>query len=227
MWCLPTYKRPQKLRRFLHAMAPQDRGEVVLLMIWRNDPMMKEYQELFGELPSGWEVILTPGKTCGEKLNHAFDLFPEEPFYGLLADDTVLASAGMLHELKMEAMNGRFAWPNDGVHGPRMATHPCAPGKMIRALGFWAHPRFPQNGLDVILYRVSEALSLSKYRSDLHLIHFHPSVHLEEFDEVYAEARGVNSQAEVDMYDFQADVLPQLIAKVKSVYAQKEVKCEA
>lgn len=228
MWCLPTHKRPEKLRRFLSHLAGQDREEHVMLILWRNDPRLPDYAPVLRELPRTWDVHITDQRTCGAKLQMVFERFPTEGFYGFLADDITIGSVGILGELRKDALAGRFAWPNDGVHGPRGATHPCAPGDFLRALGFWAHPRFPHNGFDTILYRVAEALGLSRYRSDLHIIHHHPFTVVapengwkhEEWDETYDDAREMNSKAIDDMYDFQANELPKLIDKVKAVYAK-------
>lgn len=225
MWCLPTHKRPEKLRRFVASMADDDRLEHVLLMVWRHDPRLRDYAGVFMDMPKTWDVWLTEERLCGEKLNLAFDRFPDEEFYGLLTDDIMLRTPGMLGELKMEAKLGRFAWPNDGIHGPRLATHPCAPGKMLKALGFWAHPLFPHNGLDTVLYRVSEAMGLSKYRADLHIETPHPNgvQHNPEWDETYAEAAELNAKAVDTMYAFQQRGLPELINQVRSVYEQRKV----
>lgn len=225
MWVLPTHKRPEKLRRFLESMTHIDQEEHVLLLVNREDPRMGDYAAVFMNLPRAWDVWLTEEVTCGEKMNLAFDRFPDEPFYGLLTDDVALGTIGMLQELKQEALQGNFAWPDDGIHGPRMATHPCAPGKMIRAMGFWAHPHFPQNGLDTVMYRVSENLGLSRYREDLKLVVRHPNgvQHNPEWDETYADAAPLNVQAIDAMYRFEEKELPQLLRQVRSVYEQRSV----
>jgi len=200
-----------------------DREEHVVVLVAYNDPRLLDYAATFAVLPRAWDVWLTDNFSCGRALNHAFDRFPDEPFYGFLADDITLDTPGMLGELREEALNGYFAWPNDGVHGPRMSTHPAAPGKMLRAMGFWAHPLFPHNGLDTVMYRVSESLGLSRFREDLILTHHHPfAAHRpDEWDETYDDAREDNSKAIDLMARFEQEGLPQLLRQVRSVYEQK------
>lgn len=223
MWCLPTHKRPEKLMRLVRSLEGSDQGEHVIVLIWRHDPRMNDYAVVFRDLPRSWDVWLTEERWCGEKLNLAFDRFPDETFYGLLTDDIQLRTPSMMARLAEEARAGRFAWPNDSVHGPRAATHPCAPGKLLRALGFWAHPQYPHNYLDTILYRVATAVGLTKYRSDLFLDTNHPDGNWRhpEWDETYADAVAENARAQRDFYRFESEELPKLIQQVKDVYAQR------
>jgi len=232
MWFLPTHKRPEKLKRFLGTVAGPDRDESVMLILWKNDPRLHDYADAFRHMPSNWDVWVQEERLCGPKLQNAFKCFPEERTYGFLADDTGLGSVGMLGELRREAEQGVLAWPNDGIHGPRMATHPCASGEFLRKLGFWAHPNFPHNGFDTILYYIAESIGVGKYRVDLNLIHWHPFKEVTpgngwnhaEWDETYDEAREMNTKAIDAMYDFQERVLPGLVDRMRREYRGQEIQ---
>lgn len=222
MWCLPTHKRPEKLLRFVASLAPMDWDENVVLMLWRDDPRRDDYARIFDRLPRAWDVWICPERLCGDKLNAAFRAFPNERFYGFLSDDIQLGTHGMLKQLRMEAENGHFTWPNDDIHGARLATHPVAPGDFIRALGFWAHPEFPHNGLDTVLYYVAECLGIGKFRGDLNIIVRHPTAtgHIDEDDETYRDAREMNQKAIDTMYKFQDNKLAHLVQRMRDTYGK-------
>jgi len=222
MWILPTHKRPHKLLRFIRSMGEEDKKEFVLLMVWKDDPFRDDYAETMREAPKSWEMYICPERLCGEKMNAAVNIFKGEKFYGFLADDIRIGTPGMLPLLRAAALRGKFAWPNDGVHEIRLSTHPVAPGNFIRTLGFWAHPKFPHNGQDLILYRVATALDICEYRPDLRYIVRHPSLgDKEEMDETYRDALAMNQQAANDMYSFEEKELQPLIQRVKEAYGKE------
>ena len=222
MWVLPTHKRPRKLVRFLNTFGDQDLLERVTLVLWNGDPYLNEYDKVFKELPKTWDVVVGTERLMGEKLNAMFRSNPTAPFYGILTDDILLATPNMLPELRREAESGKFTWPDDGVHGPRMSTHPVAPGRLIRALGYWGHPDLPQNGLDLVLYRVATALDILKYRGDLKLQVFHPMVNGMDDDETYHDAVDYNARAVDRIVQFEAQELKPLIESVRNRYGQKD-----
>lgn len=210
--------------RLVRSMAPSDAAEDVTVMVWKDDPRANDYARVMSDFPSHWNVWFCQERLCGEKLNAFFHGFPNADFYGFLSDDVQIGTSGMLVELKKEALAGKLAWPNDGVHGPRMATHPVAPGWFLRELGFWAHPEFPHNGLDTVLYYVAEACGFGCYRSDLRLIVRHPTAtgNIEEDDETYRDARDMNNKAIDTMYRVQHEQLPHLVDKVRKAYGQRQ-----
>jgi len=223
LWVLPTHKRPEKLRRFIDSMSSTDLRARVMLVIWGLDPRLKDYNKI--KLPGHWQTWISKERLCGEKMNAVYELYADEDFYGLLTDDVQLGTPGMLQELRREAVHGRFAWPDDGVHGARLATHPVAPAAMLHALGFWAHPKFPHWGLDKVLTRVAEALDICCYREDLKLIVRHPDAGFpEEIDETYREAEPLNAAAIDNMAEFERVELPRLIVTAKRRFGTKHDK---
>lgn len=209
-----------KLMRFVDSMGDEDRKENVALVLWRNDPMLYHYSDVLNVIPRTWEVYIGPERSCGAKLNAMFHTRPNEDFYGFLSDDVEIGTPNMLPILAREAVGGKFAWPNDGVHEIRMSSHPVAPGKLIRALGWWAHPEFPHNGLDLVLYRVANALDICAYMSDLRLIVRHPSLLNGEKDDTHIDAEPYNALWEKRRYEFEERDLPHLIKRVKVAYGQ-------
>lgn len=216
MWVISSHKRPRKLVQLLNSFGTQDVLERVTLVLWNADPCLNEYDRVLRDLPKTWDVVIGKERSCGEKLNAVYKAYPCAPFYGFLADDVQLGTPNMLAELRRDAENGFFVWPDDGVHGPRLSTHPVAPGKLIRALGFWAEPKFPHNGIDVVLYRIATALDIVKYRPDLKLICNRTP------DETYDDAVEWNKAAEKEIPWWEEREMPLLIERVKARYGKEK-----
>lgn len=191
-------------------MSDIDREECIYLVLWEGDPRLRDYLKL--KLPENWLFHIGNERLCGEKLNRAFRTFPHQQFYGFLADDIQLMTPNMLSILRESAQSGFFCWPNDGIHGPRLSTHPVSPGNFIRALDFWAHPRFPHWGFDKILNRVANAIDIVHYFDSLHITV--DRVH----DETYSDAELLNAAAIDDMVEFERNDLSTLINRVRHNY---------
>lgn len=192
MWCLPTHKRPEKLQRFIDSLRGSDLNEPILLVLWKDDPRLADYNKM--TLPKQWTTFYGEQRLCRDKMNQAFAMWQHDSFYGLLTDDIELATPGMLKTLREAAESGKFVWPNDGYWFEKLATHPVAPGELIRALGFWAHPDFPHNGIDSVLYIVAQELGLAHYMPECQIKVTHPAFGTAPADETYAEARQLNEQ---------------------------------
>lgn len=190
MWCLPTHKRPEKLKLFLDSLSGVDSDEKVLLMIWREDPRKEDYLRM--DFPDSWSVYVGAEQFCRDKMNKAFAIYPNEAFYGLLTDDIRLLTPGMLFKMRREAEKGKFVWPDDGIWHERLSTHPVVWGEFVRALGFWAHPQFVHNGIDSVLFIIAQELGLSKYMGECRIEVLHPSFGTAETDETYIEGKALN-----------------------------------
>lgn len=216
MWLLPSHKRPEKLMRFIRSMSLEDLQEPILLSLWENDPRLQEYMKL--ELPHTWAIRIGPERWCGSKMNWAFNEFPDDNYYGLLTDDIELSTRGMLPYLRTLAMSEKFVWPDDGIWNGKLATHPVAPGDMIRAMGFWAHERFPHNHIDSVLFIIASELGILQYCPECQIKVTHPAFGTAELDETYLDAQAVNSQAVDEYARFVAQDLYPLVKKTKEVY---------
>jgi hypothetical protein len=210
MWCLPTHKRPEKLQRLIDSLGDEDREEQVIVVPYMYEPRIRDYHLM--TLPPRWVLIPSPALSCGDKLNWAFHLFNDESFYGFLSDDIQLATPNMLKPMRQAAESGRFAWPDDGVHGLRLATHPVCPGNLLRILKFWAHPDFPHDGLDVVLYKVATNSIPFEYFANFKL-------RTEKCDdETFREGRELSKGAIDRLVKWEHEEMQQLIDKVRSNY---------
>jgi hypothetical protein len=174
-------------------MSEKDRQEPVWLMVWDGDPCRDRYLKL--SLPKNWNIHVGREEWCGEKMNRLFELFPREPFYGFLSDDVELETPDMLAELGKSAVPNLVVYPDDGVHGPTLCTHPVIGGDLVRAMRCWAHPLFPQDFLDLIIYDVGDYLGLLYYRPEFRIKVRHPKLGTAPMDATYHKGQKQSLEA--------------------------------
>lgn len=197
-WLVPTHARPEKLMRLAASVQGTDVGVPVTVLVWENDPKRDEYAKL--TLPPGWSVVVGPAEYCGEKMNWYFKQNPHDQFYGFLGDDVQIATPGLMTDVARVAGDWNVAYPNDGVHEHKLATHFCCGGEFVRACGWWTHPTLKHNYIDYLLMEIAgwPEVGLLRYVDWHRLIVRHPYIsHPEEFDETYQKAVAVNELADI------------------------------
>lgn len=133
MWILPTRNRQALCQRFLDV-SRETRMESKGLVVIDGC----EYHDL--DLPENWQAMQTEHlELCGV-LRKVFEDFPDEPFYGVVADDLVPKTPRWDKALEEAAGAWGIASCNDGYMAPeRMAGATCLGGDLCRALG-WIVP---------------------------------------------------------------------------------------
>lgn len=194
MWLIPTHGRALRLKRLLESLS-EERETSFLVVKWRGDKTLYEYNQM--KWPHNVSFILSPpdASYCGEKLNYVFSLFPDEPFYGWLADDLVWRS-GPLSLLPLEAGEWGISYPDDGYAHEALPTHFCLGGKLARASGFLAHPWFPQNCMDSVWDSVGRELGLLRYVPQVLFEHEHCALSTRySIDDTYLRSAPINRDA--------------------------------
>lgn len=187
MWILTSLSRPDRIRKVVESYVWGNGESRVILALWEGDPRLQEYLEQ--DWPANWHTALIADKGVGPTYNHLFKAFPNEQNYGFLADDAILNAQGMLRLLENEAKNWNMSYPDDGIHGERMATMPCIGGDLVRACGFLSPPGFMHEGIDVIWTVIAQKLGFARYMPQLSYTHVHPLMGRAKWDKTYIDAR--------------------------------------
>lgn len=146
MWIVPTYGRPQRCQQLLDSIAaarPCGRGIVII-----DGSPETEYGSL--RLPPGWHRVERPTNhgVCAA-LNLALELYPDEPFYGFVSDDSFVGTADWSAPLVEAAGTAGFATSADGWQaGKRMHGAVAIGGDLVRALGWIAPPGLVHSFVD-------------------------------------------------------------------------------
>jgi hypothetical protein len=157
--------------------------ENVLVLVNADDPRRADYERL-----SPWPIhFAAAGSRVCDVWREVFRLFPDEPYYGLLADDLIPITPGW-HERMVEAAGRHhFANPRGGPHWPqKMRTAVCIGGDLVRTMGFLVPEGFKHNFADDVWDLVGATFRLVVPLPDVTVEHRHPLYGTAKNDETYA-----------------------------------------
>ena len=182
-WLLPSLRRPGNVARIARSYVDTEATGRVILRLHKGDPTLPEYEKL--DLPETWDVHVGPECAAAGAMRWAFDRWPNEDFYGFLGDDIILQTPGW--DLSLSNGAGRWgnAYPDDGIQGRNLATHPTVGGDLVRALGWWALPGVIHCFVDTALMYVAQRIGTLRYYPGVKFDHLHPIVGRGANDEVY------------------------------------------
>lgn len=182
MLIIPTRDRPKGLKKFIKAYEETHAKEHALVVFDKKYPDIK--------LPDNFNYIECPDKNCIEKLNIAFERFPNEDVYGFMADDIEPLTKQWDVMLRVNCLESQaIVWGSDGCQQNRLPTHPFICGDLVRKKGWFAHPDFYHNFVDNIWLIMAKVYGY-RYLHDVKFRHNHPSFDkLVAVDKTYQRAR--------------------------------------
>lgn len=189
MYFIPSWGRADKVERLITHSKPAERAVLIL-----DEDDREHYREVEKLFPEAWEAVVFPADRVGIQVNRAFAEFPNEPFYGCMADD-LLPEPGWDTELAKLAGPKTIIWPRDGVND--RCTHPLLGGDIVRAAGFIAPPGFKHFYIDNVWSAVADALGMEGL-VDINVNHMHFSVGKAQYDHTYQ--RRPRSQDDFKVY---------------------------
>lgn len=179
MHILPTRGRPKGLQRFFDEGKPEQPGVVVI---------EKDQRALYAgvRFPQGWNLLVREEREgYVHAANAAFDAFPNEPWYGMVSDDSVGRTPHWDSLLAAAAVPNRLVWPNDLYRG--RCTFPCIGGELCRAAGWFVYPLLWHSYCDTVWFDLQQKLGIAGgYMEDVVLEHMHYVVHKAAYDQTYA-----------------------------------------
>jgi hypothetical protein len=195
VYVIPSHGRLQKLLQLCESMSEGDRAQPIMIVICDQDPTYRDYFNV--KWPDSWRLKIAYGdfSYCGEKMNWALERLPNARFYGHLCDDVLLEGKDVLGELAEAAGDWFMAYPNDGIYHTDLACFPVSGGKLIRAIGWWAHPMFKHNCLDSVLDDIGRTLKIHKPMMHLRYVVKHPLLNTAEWDDTYRRVESINREA--------------------------------
>lgn len=186
MWILPTLSRPAQCAAVVSQMIRMDCSTGLVVCVNGNHA---EYKEAFRN-------ILTPSLVRYEDtnigalgaLNKLFELYPNEKFYGFIADDEFVMTPGFDKRLIEAAGDWNISHGNDQIQdGKRAQGYVCIGGKLARAAGYLAlKDCWHWCGFDQMWETIAAAKGCEKnYCEDVIVEHRHPYMNKGEMDDCY------------------------------------------
>lgn len=227
MFSLPSRGRPHNLQRFLDAYEATGAKAPVWLRLDEDDPRLADYDTI--DLPPHWSK--TVGKRhpnrCNGCVAEMFELFPDEPNYGLMADDLIPRTQGWDAKLVEAAGRDCLSYGDDGLNGESLATHPVVGGELARAIGWLVLPTVLHSFVDTALFAIAYRAGRLRYLPEVKLEHMHPLAMNEnhqpkaEMDETYRFAE-VYTHDQAAFYKWQGTELRPVVERVKAALDKKQ-----
>lgn len=182
MILLPTKGRPLSLKRFATHYELTGCTLPVLLLIDQNDA----YQGTYDNVAHNFDDMTVPaGTPIGECFNLAFRQYPDEPFYGITADDVVPETPEWDVKLRDACLPDRVSWGDDGIQGENLPTHPFLGGDLVRRMGYIAPPGVKHWYADNFWKLLATVNGRGSYLPEVKTTHRHPLKGLAETDATY------------------------------------------
>lgn len=205
MLFLPSRGRPGMLKRFFEYSRPREPGIVYL-----DDDDSDNYVGVV--VPDNWKVEVNPRMTVVEIANHFFRSYPDEPWYGAVADDLICSPDGWDTTLGTSAIGFNVAWADDLINGDTLAGVWFVGGDLARAIGWLNYPGFGHLYGDNVWTEIGRALGTVKYHSEIMTEHLHWSTGKSAYDRTAAERK---TKGDRETYEaFMTGEFPQLVARL-------------
>lgn len=192
---LPSLQRPKLCERFFSAYKETESETPGILIVDKNDPSKDEYFKL--ALPDGWRLVLTEGRTMGDKFRETWDQYKELDFVIVLNDDHIPRTKQWDHAVISQLNGSNCVFTNDGptpdkpyVFPNRVCGAIAISGGIYRALGYL----FP-NGLDHLFTddawaQLFSGAQCARGLPDVCVEHRHAYMHPKEQDETFKLING-------------------------------------
>lgn len=171
-------KRPHLLERVFGTAPPTEPGIILV-----NELEIKNPKYQGKKLPWNFHVV----EGCDfyrDRVNAAFDDFPDEKYYGLINDDHVPETPGWDAILGKAAGNSRVASAHQVFFHDRVGAHAIG-GDLVRECGWLCCPAVKHFYSDDVLELILNEFNCHTKYDDIKVAHHHFSAGKAPYDEVY------------------------------------------
>lgn len=194
MWILPSKGRAAACRKLILEMRRLGASGRIALCVNEDDGQLSDYMDL--RCPGDLTVITIPSGNVGsaECIRSAVSRFPEEPWYGLIADDNYPETAGFEGRLISAAGNWSIASANDlwqadtNPKKSRMHGATVFGGDLVRSVGYIAPPGFAHLFIDDVWENIGRQLGNWRTLMDVIVRHDHPFKSGKTLDKTHSDA---------------------------------------
>lgn len=185
MWVLATRSRPDNCRRFIQAWSDTKASTSVLLRFDQCDPALEQLINL--DWPQNFQIRIGSRIGLSGSINELFELYPNESWYGMLADDLLPRTMTWDLSLIESCGNWSISYAND-LGARDWPTHPCVGGDLVRAIGWFGLPVCHHYFTDTVWKYLGENLNIIHRLDNVVVEHLHYSLGKSAMDQVYQQS---------------------------------------
>lgn len=185
MWVLATRSRPANCQRLIDAWLATQASTPVYVRLDACDPELQALLAL--PWPNNFEITVAARRGLSASVNEVFERYPDQPWYGILADDLLPQTPQWDLALIESCGAWNISYAND--LGERdWPTHPCVGGDLTRAIGWFGFPPCYHYFTDTVWKYLGEQLN-NITRLELVIVeHLHYSLGKSIKDQVYEQS---------------------------------------
>jgi hypothetical protein len=212
MWILATRNRVENCRRFIAGWNQSQAATPVYVRIDDCDPVVEDLLAL--PWPNTFSVHVGPRQGLCAAMQEMFHAHPDEPWYGILADDLVPQTLSWDQLLIDRAGSGAISYPNDLGRKTKLPTHPCVGGDLVRAQGWFGLPVVHHYCVDSVYRYIGEQLGVKYRLDDVIVEHVHYSENKSQRDHLYKETSTHKQSDDAAFQTWLQEQGPELIARL-------------
>lgn len=184
MIILPTKGRPESLRRFVR-LYNATTATLPIFVVFDADDAYK-YDNII--IPSHWKRVSVPtGTPIGGIFERIFKKYPNEPYYGMVADDICPETSGWDVIMAELCQPDKIVWGCDDLQNEKLPVHPFIGGDLIRKIGWWAYPGLKHWYVDNVWKHIADTLGCGIYLPQVKMTHVHYINGRSQYDRTYRE----------------------------------------
>jgi hypothetical protein len=192
MWLFASRGRPQSYQRFIDAWVKTKGSTPVYVRLDECDSTIEEYKKIVP--PKEFMIVIGKRARLGAAMTEIYEKYPNESFYGLLADDLIPRTEYWDSKMINAAGSKCFSQANDLTDKPLNCCHPCIGGDLVRAAGFFGFPHATHYYLEVVWKELKKKDGrFLKYLPDVIVENAHYKFNKATFDATYKDAQSVKS----------------------------------
>jgi hypothetical protein len=213
MWVLPTRSRVDNCKRFITEWKNSQASTPVYVRLDKCDPVLEQLQSL--SWPAEFTLHIGPRQGIRAAMEEMFLKYPEEAWYGILADDLIPQTPYWDQHLIKRAGLGRISYPNDLGRKSKLPTHPCVGGDLVRAQGWFGLPVVRHYCVDSVYRYIGDELGIKHRLDDVIVEHAHYSENKTDRDELYKETSQHKAADDEAYTNWLNEKGPELIASLR------------
>ena len=216
MWIFPTRSRLANCQRFIKAWHNTNASTPVYVRLDNDDPELTDLLKL--DWPKEFEKVVGNRTRIGGAMQEMFKKYPNEEWYGMLADDLIPRTSHWDTNLIDKALSHFISYADDLHEKKIRICHPCVHGDLVRLVGFFGLPTVEHFGTDTVLEEIHHKFKLDGLVESVVLEHAHFNFGQSELDQTYKESQSMKELDKQAFRKWMAEEFDLIIEKINKHY---------